>query len=447
MLGSGRGFHFDVSAGIPRAMKAVLCQVKPIGYIASHVIKRFRPRVLTGPLNGLSLADIPEPTLPGDEWVKLRTRLGGICGTDTAIIGHRQPMDSILQAFSSQPILLGHENVADVIEVGPGVDPKWVGKRVCVDPTLACAQRGIEPACHCCQAGHYGACENFGDEGSGRYGITRGTSIGYNNQTGGSLGQVFIAHESQLYEVPETLTDEEALLTDPIACSLHAVLMTDFANADRVLIYGSGIVGLATIAALRAVGFGGQIDMIGMGDKNCKLAEGFGLSNWLTLPGLRGWRVKRAAIFAERSRLIAEHLGVPLKLARFNNPMLAGGYDITVDCLGSSESVTECLKWTAARGQFLVLGTGAGKNVDLTPIWFRELTVLGAYGRQRETFQGRQAGTYALVHEFLANRTIDASGLLTHIFPAESYREAFDVSMHKPVHQAIKVALDFRHEQ
>ncbi len=428
-------------------MKAVVCHVKPFGYLASHLIKRFRPRVLTGPLNGLSLQDIPEPPLPGPDWVKLRTRLGGICGTDTAIVGHHQPMDSILQAYSSQPILLGHENVSEVVAVGPEVDPAWVGKRVNVDPTLACTQRGIEPPCSCCRSGHFGACENFGDEGSGRYALPRGTSIGYNNQTGGSLGQYFVAHRSQLYEVPETLSDEEALLTDPLACSLHAILMTNYLNASRILVYGSGIVGLSTVAALRAVGFEGQIDMIGMGDLNRKLAEGFGLSHWITLPRLRGWRIKRAAIFAERSRLIADHLGVPLKLARFNNPMLAGGYDITIDCLGSPESVTECLKWTAARGQFLVLGTGAGKNVDLTPIWFRELTVIGAYGRQRETFNNEELGTYALVHQFLSDKTIDTSGLLTHIFPAESYREAFDVSMNKPVHQAIKVALDFRHEQ
>ena len=425
-------------------MKAVICKLNPIGYMASHVIKRFRPRVLTGPLNGLSLADVPEPELPGDDWVKLHTRLGGICGTDTAIIGHRQPMDSILQAFSSQPILLGHENVAEVVEVGPTADASWLGKRVCVDPTLSCGPRGIEPACHCCQTGNFGACENFGDDGTGRYQIPRGTSIGYNNRTGGSLGEFFVAHQSQLFEVPASLTDEQALLTDPMACSLHAVLMTDLSAVNRVLIYGSGIVGLSTIAALRAVGFAGQIDMVGMGDLNRQLAERLGVSHWLTLPRFEGWRFKRARIFAERSRIMAEHLGVPLKLARFNNPMLAGGYDVTVDCLGSSESVTECLKWTAGRGQFVILGTGAGKDVDLTPIWFRELTVRGAYGRQREHFQGTDIQTYALVHRFLADGTIDADGLLTHSFGAGDYREAFDVAMNKGRHQAIKVAMDFR---
>jgi L-iditol 2-dehydrogenase len=82
--------------------------------------------------------------------------------------------------------------------------------------------------------------------------------------------------------------------------------------------------------------------------------------------------------------------------------------------------------------------------VDLTPIWFRELTVHGAYGRQIERLDGREVGTYKLAHELLVSGKIKTTGWLTHTFPLSDYRTAFNVAMHKGAHQAVKVAFEFR---
>ena len=83
------------------------------------------------------------------------------------------------------PLAGGHENVADVVEAHPSDSHDWVGKRVCVEPTLGCEARGIDPPCGRCAVGEFGACEHFGSAGEGRYALPAGTSLGYNSRTGG----------------------------------------------------------------------------------------------------------------------------------------------------------------------------------------------------------------------------------------------------------------------
>ena len=415
-------------------MQAIVYDVKPLGWVTCKWLSHFWPGCVHSRLGGVSLRDVPPPPLPGDEWVRVRTLLGGLCGTDLAILAQKQPPDSLLQAFSSMPMGLGHENVAVVEEVGPAVDKAWVGRRVNVEPTLSCVPRGIDPPCERCAAGEFGACENFGDAGEGTAKLPPGTSIGYNAATGGSFGERFVAHVSQLVPVPDALSDEQAVLVDPLACSLHAVLRADLARKRRVLIYGAGVLGLGAIAALRATGFAGTVHALDRADYLQPLAKRLGADEFLRLP----------ARSAERHARIAELTGSAVRRARFGNRTLSGGYDVVFDCVGSRGSLNESLRWTRSRGQMVMVGTGHGGGVDLTPIWFTELTVLGAYGRQMEHVGGRRVGTYQLVHELVAAGKLMTDGLLTHTFPLGEYRRAFDVGLHKHRHQAVKVAFDLR---
>lgn len=425
-------------------MHAIVYEVSPLGWAMCRLLGGLRPSLRTSGLAGVRLADVPPPSLPGDDWVRVRTLLGGICGTDIALLAQKQPPNSILQAFSSQPLLLGHENVAVVEEVGPAVSGEWKGRRVCVEPTLACAQRGIEPRCRPCQAGEFGACENFGSAGAGRYRLPAGTSIGYNAATGGSHGEGFVAHESQLVPVPDTLTDEQAVLTDPLACSLHAVLRADLGRADNVLVYGSGMLGLGVVDALRAVGFKGAIRVVSRHDYLGRLAAARGATEVLRLPPEAHARFEK----------IAQCTGGRAYRVRFGNLGLSGGFDVVFDCVGSRQSIQESFKWARNRGQVVLVGTGHGGQMDLTPLWFGELTVIGAYGRQVERIGGalagteggevRQVGTYPLVHELIARGLLRTEGLLTHTFRLEQYREAFELSMAKSGRQAVRAAFDLR---
>jgi threonine dehydrogenase-like Zn-dependent dehydrogenase len=142
--------------------------------------------------------------------------------------------------------------------------------------------------------------------------------------------------------------------------------------------------------------------------------------------------------------MIAEATGATVHRVRFGNLMLSGGYDVLFDCAGAVASFQDCLKWAAAGGQVVMVGTASGGQLDLTPVWFRELTVIGSYGRSVEHPPGRDVETYPLVLDWLTAGKLDSDGLLTHTFRLHEYREAMSISLNKARHRAIKVALDFR---
>ena len=415
-------------------MRAIYYRVNPVGWATCKWMRFFWKGCLLTPLNGLSLRDAPVPELPGDDWVRVRTLMGGICGSDLVLIAQKQPPDSILQAYSSLPAVLGHENVAIVEKVGKSVDAGWVGKRVCVEPTLSCRVRGIDPPCRNCLTGHFGACESFGCDAVGTAKIPPGSSIGYNSRTGGSFGEYFVAHCSQLFEVPEKLSDEEAVITDPIACSLHAVLRTDLTDASRVLVYGTGVLGLGLIASLRALNYRGTIHALARSRYLESYASDLGADEFITLP------VNPRDRFARISALT----GGSVKRARFGNYMLSGGYDVVFECVGSRQSINESLKWTRSRGQVVMVATGHGGRLDITPLWFTELTVLGAYGRGVEDSDGRRIETYKLAHELMVDGKLPVGRLLTHTFSIGDYKKAFEVGLNKYKYEAVKVAFDFR---
>jgi threonine dehydrogenase-like Zn-dependent dehydrogenase len=214
---------------------------------------------------------------------------------------------------------------------------------------------------------------------------------------------------------------------------VHAVLRADISRTGRILVYGGGILGLGVVAGLRAAGYSGTIDAVIRHDIQGRLARRMGADEVLDLPRSAPHRFAR----------IAERTGARLHRVRLANLTLAGGYDVVFCCAGSKAAIGECLKWTANRGQMVLVGTGAGR-VEATEVWFGELTVIGAYGRGVEQFDGRAIRTYDLVHEWMLTARLETEGLVTHRFGPEQYKQALATVMNKSAHRAVKVVLDFR---
>lgn len=414
-------------------MKALLYGVNPLGWATCRLLRRLWPGCLLSRLNGLCLRDVPPPELPADDWVRCRTVLGGICGSDLGILLQRQPPDSFLQSFSSLPAIMGHENLAVVDKLGSAVNPKWLGKRVCVDPALSCRPRGIEPPCRACAAGNFGACENFSADGEGRSGLPPGACLGFCAPVGGSWSESFVAHVSQLVEVPPELTDELAILTDPLACSLHCVGRADLAAAKNVLVYGAGILGLGAVWGLRAAGYDGRIDVIARHAHQAERADRLGASEVLCPPPDK----------RRRFELLAERTGGRVTRARFGSYMLSGGYDVVFECIGSRGTIEQALKWTRSRGQMVMVGMGHGRGADMTAIWFGELTVVGSSGRGEEDFRGRKIHTYRMAHELMLSGAAELRPLLTHTFALADYKAALKAAIDKGAHRSVKVAFRF----
>jgi len=353
--------------------------------------------------------------------------MGGICGTDIATIVQRSHPASILQTTSSFPAVLGHENVSIVDEVGAGVTDYQSGDRVVVEPSLSCVPRAIEPVCQQCAAGRFTLCENF------RTGpLPIGSMIGYNTFTGGSWAPYFVAHESQLHRVPDEVSDEEAVLVDPIAGSLHAVLQRVPADNETVLILGAGLIGLGVVASIRALGSKCRLFAIVRHASQADLMKRFGVDETI--------HIRRGDNQAVRYQQVANQVGgraVPSKFG--HHAIFGGGFDVVYDCVGTGQSLTDAMKYARSCGTVVEVGTSNLSFVDTTPLWFDELTLIGANGRAIEEYNGNSLHTYEIVLQLIQQRRLDLSGLVTHRFGIAEYRRAFDVLDRRSRSGALKV--------
>ncbi|MCH2412384.1 MAG: alcohol dehydrogenase catalytic domain-containing protein, partial [Acidimicrobiales bacterium] len=182
----------------------------------------------------LRLADLEPPTAPGPDWVRVRPRLSGICGSDLTTIDGRSAR--YFEPLVSFPFVPGHEVVGDLDD----------GTRVVLEPVLGCVSRNLAPTCDPCSAGHLGNCEHttFGD-------LEQGIQTGSCHDTGGGWATAFSAHPSQLHPVDGSFSDESAVMVEPTACAVHAALVADVPDGAIVTVLGAGTLGLLTIAALR----------------------------------------------------------------------------------------------------------------------------------------------------------------------------------------------------
>jgi len=188
----------------------------------------------------VGLRDVPDPVPLHDDWVITRPRLTGICGSDSKQIlldFGEGDADNALAAFCSFPQVMGHEVVADVVELGPAARGLEIGQRVVLNPWLSCGPRGLEPPCPACEVGDYSLCWSFTD-GDIKPGIHTGVSA---DVTGG-YAELMPAHDSMLFAVPESVPDEVAVFADPFSVSLHAITRhppppsgTDSGTANNML--------------------------------------------------------------------------------------------------------------------------------------------------------------------------------------------------------------------
>ena len=185
----------------------------PAKYLAAKAMGSRMPGILTGPAAPLRLVTIEEPKSDKAGWAKIRPILSGICGSDLGMVtGHTKLYFS---AMVSMPFVPGHEIVGVLLEDCEDL-PK--GTRVVMDSVLTCAARGVEP-CQGCASGHTNRCDRI-TVGH----VAPGLQTGFCHDTGGGWGNVMVAHRSQLYAVPEGLSDERAVLTEPLACAVHTAL-------------------------------------------------------------------------------------------------------------------------------------------------------------------------------------------------------------------------------
>ncbi len=407
-------------------MKAIRFNLTIPRYVAGKIFAKVYPPLLWRGPSCTSMQDVPEPALPGAEWVKIETKLAGICGTDTGTITLHT--STYYEPFSTFPFTLGHEQVGRIVEVGPEVQGWQVGDRVLVEPNLWCAPRGFAEKdwCEYCKKGEYNRCTNKA-HGS----LSPGWGIGGCQETGGSWSRLFTAHQAQLFRVPEAVSDENALLVEPFACGLHAALEHMPADDETVLILGAGTIGLMQLAALRAAGSKAHIIITARYPFQAEAAERLGADEVL--------------LGGDVYQQIAERSGGQAYTPLMGKRVLVGGVDQTFECVGNDSALDDALRLTRAGGKVVVMGMpGLAKGVDWAVIFDNELTVIGSYIYDHaEQWEGRTTSTFEIALEMMARGDLDIGWMVSRRYPLEAYDRALREIGDKRNHPIIKAVFSF----
>ena len=382
-------------------------------------LRRIWPGVVWSPLSPTRFIDMPDPPLPGPRWIRVRNRQCGICATDLSLLLVRGgPRISIaaLPGFSS--VYLGHELVADVIEIGPEVSRVQPGDRVVLDTTIVgphCLSQEIQPRCQHCAAGNYALCENQ----SAQAGPAR---------VGGGWGDGFVAHESEVHKVSGDLSDDQAVLLEPSGVALRTVMREPPKPDDRVLVVGSGILGLLVCAVVHLVEPRANVAVFARYPHQSAMATRLGAD--LVMPDESTYED------------VAELTGARLYEGPLANRTLMGGFDIVYDTIGSGRTIGDSLRWTRAGGTLVVAGIALDRlTIDLTPVWHQEVTLKGITGHEIGEWRGRPTKGFDMLGQSMRDGSLQTGGLITHRYRLEDYKEAVSTALDKRT-GSIKVVLE-----
>ena len=383
--------------------------------------RKAAPAYLPG-LANLRLTDVPVPDLPDDNWVVVKSKIAGICGSDLGFLRWKSMPSA--EPYFQLPIIPGHELFGEVEAVGRRVSTLRPGQRVSIDPSLGCRERGFRKQCPQCKDGNPGICEHLAE---GR--LKPGILIGTCPDTGGGWGEYFVAHSRRLFPVPDTIGDDEASLLEPFSVCLRAVLNNPPRKRERVVVIGAGTIGLMNIAALRAV------------EPSCRVACVAKYPFQADLAGALG----ADEIIDARHDDVMERVGALADTRVYKlsggGAILAGGVRLVYDTVSSSLTLNQALRMVRGKGSLIVLGLAAlPEGVDWTPVWMKEVSIVGSLTYGAEVFQGKRADTFARAIELVARRRADLTPIRPRKYPLNQYRQALGQAARKKSSGAVKIS-------
>jgi threonine dehydrogenase-like Zn-dependent dehydrogenase len=381
----------------------------------------------------MGLQDLPDPAPIGPDWVVLRTRLCGICGSDSKQVfmdtGGDWP-DASMTAFISFPQVLGHEVVADVVEVGPEARGVETGQRVLLQCWLSCGPRGITPMCPACEAGDYSLCWNFLD---GR--LAPGIHVGNSSDATGGFGELIPAHASMAIPVPDDITDEVAVLADPFAVALHSVTRTPPPPGGKVVVWGAGALGTSAIAILRALYPSVEVCTVARTAAQRELAAKLGAH--AVIPSDQEPEAVVEALAAWSGGVLRKPWGgLPIAHPAF--------IDVVYDTIGSGATLEAALRVMKPRGAISITGVNAPARFEWSPWYFKEINIVGSNAFGIEEVDGVRKHAIEHYLDMVRDNRIDISPMLTHTFRLDQWRDAFTTLARQDRTGAIKVAFDYR---
>ena len=305
--------------------------------------------------NELKLDNNYKKPIPNDGEALIRVKLAGICNTDY----------EITKGYMGYVGVLGHEFVGIVEDVNSSDEEKtkWIGKRVVAEISWGCD----DPNCEWCAKKNYRHCPN-------RH------TIGIWKKDG-CMAEYITLPTNILFEVPENVTDEQAVFVEPLAAACEITEQLHIEPTAKVLVLGDGKLGLTTALTLNAL----NLDVLLVGKHQNKLD-------------------------------IAKAQGVKTQL--LNEFVTEKIYDVVVEATGTASGFETSMSLTKPRGVLVLKSTVAsGKELNLAPIVIDEITVLGS-----------RCGQFAPALRLLKNNRIDFTPFISGVYSIDNAIEAFEAN-------------------
>ncbi|WP_283136506.1 zinc-dependent alcohol dehydrogenase [Rhizohabitans arisaemae] len=301
----------------------------------------------------VGLVERPTPS-PGPGQVLVEVHGTGVCGTDLHIQAGEYPAEP--------PVTMGHEVTGLVVDIGPGADPAWRGRRVVTETYYSTC--GI---CDRCRDGRPNLC-------------AARRSIG--SHADGGFAPLLVLPERNLHAVPEKVGTHAAALAEPLACVCNCLLDPPVVQpGDRVVVTGPGAVGLLAAQVARAQG--GSVLVCGLPQDSERLA-------------------------------VAERLG----FAVTDGMPEEGTADVVVECSGSAGGAALCLRTVRRGGRFVQVGVfGGAVTVPLNHLVYGELVITSGFASTPASWR------HAM--RLIASESVDLESLLTGVAPLSAWQDVF----------------------
>ncbi len=320
-------------------------------------------KVAQGP--GLELTDVPDPE-PGPGDVLIRVLRTGICGTDL----HIESWDDWAAGTIDVPLVVGHEFVGEVVEVGAAVTKVKVGDRVSGEGHLICGM------CRNCKAGRRHLCAN---------------TVGLGVHTDGAFAQYAVLPEQNAWVHTHPVDLDVAAIFDPFGNAVHTALSFPVLGED-VLITGAGPIGLMAAAVAKHAG-ARHVVITDVSEPRLELARKIGVDLALNVA-----TTKIADVYDQ------------LRMSE--------GFDVGMEMSGQPSALRDMIANMTHGGRIAMLGLPATEiPIDWSHVVLKMLTIKGIYGREMfETW-------YAM--SVLLQAGLDISPVITHRFPYTDHATAF----------------------
>ncbi len=315
---------------------------------------------------GIWMEDVPIPR-PGTNEVLIKLEKTAICGTDL----HIYKWDKWAQRTIQPGLVIGHEFVGRITELGEGVTGYAEGERVSAEGHIVCGH------CRNCRAGRQHLCPN---------------TIGIGVQRNGAFAEYIVVPASNLWPIPDRIAPELAAFFDPFGNAAHCALSFDLVGED-VLITGAGPVGIIAAGICRHVG-ARHVMITDVNDYRLGLARNMGAD--ITV------NVSRESIDDQVKALGLE------------------GFDVGLEMSGHPGAFNDMLRNMYHGGRIALLGLLPNDTVaDWDQVIFKGLQLRGIYGRRMyETW-------YKMTQMVLTGFPLQKA--MTHHIPIEDFQHGFDL--------------------